>query len=167
MECIHILHSSQEWLTDEIIAAAQFLMKRQYPSIGGLRPPAEYSTGAPYDFPSSNFVQILHVHNNHWIALSDIMTGEFVGVYDSLGSERAKKCVARFLEGTKWKVNDVKVRQQSDGNDCGFFAVAFAASLCHGENPSQTFYHQSAMRQHLWQCIDTEKIRLFPQERYY
>jgi hypothetical protein len=164
-ECIHILHSSQEWLTDEIIAAAQFLMRRQYPSIGGLCPPAEYSTGTPYQFPSSNFVQILHISGNHWIALSDIMTGEFVGVYDSLGSERAKKCVDQFLEGTKWQFNNVKVQQQSGGNDCGLFAIAFATSLCHGEDPSQVFYDQKSMRQHLWQCINHEKISDFPKDR--
>ena len=49
------------------------------------------------------------------------------------------------------------------GSDCGLFALAFATTLCFGENPETISYTQSAMREHLLSCIEKGQLLKFPQ----
>ena len=44
------------------------------------------------------------------------------------------------------------VQQQTNGSDCGVFAVAFAACLVYGENPSNVTFDIPKMRPLLRQC---------------
>ncbi len=51
----------------------------------------------------------------------------------------------------------VEVEVQSGGSDCGLFSLAFAASLCAGEDPSQTSYSQHKFCHHLLVgCLEKE-----------
>ena len=57
------------------------------------------------------------------------------------------------------------VQIQRGGSDCGLFALAFATSLCEGENPSRISYIQHELRDHLFGCLESGVISTFPQRR--
>jgi len=66
-----ILASPKSWLDDLIITAAQYMLKQQHPSIDGFQPPA-LSQNFSMIPPQEQFVQIINVNKNHWIALSTV-----------------------------------------------------------------------------------------------
>ena len=57
------------------------------------------------------------------------------------------------------------VQIQRGGSDCGLYALAFATSLCEGENPSRISYIQHELRDHLFDCLESGVISTFPQRR--
>ena len=46
--------------------------------------------------------------------------------------------------------------------DCGLFAVAYATSAAHGQDPAKCTYDQKQIRQHLYRCLCNGKITPFP-----
>ena len=56
----------------------------------------------------------------------------------------------------------IDVHRQKGPNDCGVFAVVYAASLCLNEEPSNLSFNQSALRQHLIQCLEAGEFSSFP-----
>jgi hypothetical protein len=42
------------------------------------------------------------------------------------------------------------------------FALAFALTLCNNEDPTETFFHQSQMREHLQSCFAKTFVESFP-----
>ena len=46
--------------------------------------------------------------------------------------------------------------------DYGLFAVAYATSAAHGQDPAKCTYDQKQMRQHLYRCLCNGKITPFP-----
>ena len=107
---------------------------------------------------------------NHWITVSSISCETaHVDIYDSLPSvvsSRIKNAIAAICctEEKTITMNIKNVQTQNGGSDCGLFALAFATSLCFGENPSDITYIQHEMRSHLRQCFDERSISLFPKE---
>ena len=90
-----------------------------------------------------------------------------VDMFDSLPSmvssrtedQIADICMSEEKEIT---LNIKNVQTQNGGDDCGLFALAFATSLCFGEDPSNIAYTQHKMRNHLQQCFVNRCIMLFP-----
>ena len=58
------------WLNNNIITAAQHLLKSQT-SCGGLQPPT-VGQSLGYDIMWKEFVQVLHDGHNHWLTVSNI-----------------------------------------------------------------------------------------------
>ena len=57
----------------------------------------------------------------------------------------------------------IKVQQQEGSIDCGLFALAFCQYiLCVGENPTDVYFKQDKMREHLMTCIKTNSLSRFP-----
>lgn len=90
-------------------------------------------------------------------------------VYDSLPcaeglSLRTKEHIASicFSEDSNISVTTVDVQKQRGKADCGLFAVAFATSLCAGDDPSTLCYIQNELRRHLLSCFEQQSISLFP-----
>lgn len=92
-----------------------------------------------------------------------------VPFYDSLHlklSNLTKKVLADLLM-TKKKAITVtysNVQFQNGGSDCGLLAIAFATSLCLGQDPATLLYDQPLMRNHLLSCIVAGEITDFPQQ---
>jgi hypothetical protein len=63
-------------------------------------------------------------------------------------SPEAKILVNGLLPG-ECVIHYPPVSQQKGSNDCGLYAIAFAASLCANEDPSGVCYIQNRMRGHL------------------
>ena len=52
----------------------------------------------------------------------------------------------------KLNVALLPVQRQSEGNNCGLFAIAFAADIMYGLSPMESFYDTAQMRNHLISC---------------
>ena len=46
----------------------------------------------------------------------------------------------------------------TSGNDCGLFALAFATDFAEGIDPSERYYDEKALRNHLLQCFRNNEI---------
>ena len=95
------LKSPNQWLDDNLINAAQYLLKKQNPSIDGFQ-----STILSFKFQMepkrTPFIQILNINNNHWITISTIaVPPSIVKVYDSNHEQlphHEQKLVADILQ---------------------------------------------------------------------
>ena len=56
------------------------------------------------------------------------------------------------------------LKHSKGGVDCGLFASAFAYELADGNNPSDIFFDQGKMRQHLVQCLENGCLEAFPRQ---
>ena len=91
---------------------------------------------------SQEFVQILHNGKKHWMTVSTIGAKHpKVLAYDSMLShapDRLQQQIATLLktEETAIDVKFCKVAMQTNGCDCGVYAIAYATALCLGASPS-------------------------------
>ena len=162
-----ILLSQRAWLDDQLIDAAQLMLKQQYPLIDGFQSPLFGDTLAMTP-PDSEFVQVILICGDHWVAISTVgCKPSTIRVYDSLGGrlpKRSLKLVADLMHSKEKSltVEFVDVLKQKGGSDCGLFALAFITSICNGQDPSELVYNQSAMRSHLLMCIEQGQMMPFP-----
>ena len=72
-----------------------------------------------------------------------------VEIYDSLCGchlgEETLKLISHLMHS---KLLFMNVHRQSGYNDCGAFALAYATSICYGNDSSMEEYNQSTMRSH-------------------
>ena len=62
----------------------------------------------------------------------------------------------------KIEVQYIDVQKQKGQSDCGLFAIAFATSLAHLQDPASKTYDQAKMRTHLIHCFETQSMTPFP-----
>ena len=159
--------STDEWLDDEIINAAQSLLKKQFSHIHGLQDTNLGST-LTFDIMRKEFVQILFTGEDHWLTVSTFgLQSSFIHVLDSLHStlsSSAKDQICALLNTDQDTINVqfVNTEKQTNTNDCGLYAIAYATSVCLGENVSQLKYHSKEMRPHLKHCLETGTMTTFP-----
>ena len=128
-----------------------------------------YVISIGFNVSREEFVQIINVRRNHWITVSSVgCPKNSVKIYDSLPSSsltaRVKQQIASicFCEEKEITVTFANVQRQQGGGDCGLFTIAFAMSLCAGEEPSTLNYAQIKLRQHLIECLENNSITSFP-----
>ena len=167
-------HSDQEivlsrrgWLTDKIIHAAQILLLQFFPDMAGLQPPVLQKVFA-FQVHSGEFVQIIHVRNNHWCVVSTVgcETG-VVRVYDSLCKTISKETVRLiaslvYSPCSELRVTTMDVEKQSNSSDCGVLGIAYAFDLCSGLNPCTVRFDHSKIRSHLAMCLENCQVSRFP-----
>ena len=59
------------------------------------------------------------------------------------------------------KVKFPKVAMQTNGNDCGLYAIANATALAFGKDPSTQVYIPRLMREHLIKCLENRHLEPF------
>lgn len=102
-------------------------------------------------------VQILHVANCHWVMVK-LSVGSGLRCYDSLRKRGVHKSVIEQCHQL-WQGQPVtrgKAQQQSNGDDCGVFAIAFAEAACRGldgEALAALRFDDLRMREHLVACF--------------
>ena len=81
-------------------------------------------------------------------------------------SKDAVHVIARMVqcEDEQLMVKLMPVQHQTNGNDCGLFALAFATNFAEVIDPSERYYDKKALRNHLLQCLRNSEINHFPQE---
>ena len=89
-----------------------------------------------------------------------------VKLYDSFYSDAISQEIEQqtndLLGGRLLSLVPASVQQQSNGSDCGIFAIAFAACLVFGIDPSHVNFDVPTMRPQLAACLRNKKINLFP-----
>ena len=135
-----IILSPRGWLTDNIVSAAQMLLLQFHPRTTGLQPPALQKVFA-FHVHSGEFVQIVHVRNNHWCVVSTVGCDSGVicvydSLYRSLSSDLAHLIASMVYSPlSEPKIVMMDVEKQSNGSDCGVLAIAYAFDICSSLNP--------------------------------
>ena len=158
-----------DWLTDTHFTAAQHL-KEKYPNISGLQDTTLQYTRTYEIQGNREFVQCLHVRNDHWITISTIncLPG-VVNVYDSMHRRvplATKNIIADLLQSQKKSIilKYANIQIQEGGNDCGLFAIAIATAICNGDKPELLEFDQKMMRRHFLKCLQDQVILPFPSQ---
>lgn len=108
--------------------------------------------------PNTQHIQILHscenVHTNedgHWIC--SYYNRHSILIYDSANKNKLHRHHKIYLEKLfpfypfdKKSVKFIRVQHQSNGNDCGVFAIAFAITLLFELRPEKVKYDIYQMR---------------------
>ena len=155
-----LLHPAA-WLNDRIISAAQSLLKKQNPLVGGFQPPCLGQT-CGFDIQSEEFIQILHDGHGHWLTVSTVGAedGAEVYVYDSMYPSvgtYTKKQVTSILytkkKAIKLKIMDV---QMQAGGCC------FCNSPSKWDPPGKFTFDHSKMRKYLYTSLQKGRLVMFP-----
>ena len=117
---------------------------------------------------TKDHIQIMYDGKDHWL-LSFIVDGR-VQVFDILGTNLSivtRRCLKALYsmhldQNGKLNVALLPVQRQSDGNNCGLFAIAFAADIMYGLSPMESFYDTAQMRNHLISCLENSDLSPFP-----
>lgn len=168
--CEVALHD--KWLTDLHIDHAQHLLARYCSSLSGFQSTVLFESCLSVKVPTRKFIQILNVHSNHWLTVSNIDCAEnSIKVFDSMANSHGLQnddkfnCqVASLLDYSSGSIRviNVDVKQQEGYSDCGLFAIACATSLCFGMPPENQNYAQELMRSHLADCFRNGVMMPFP-----
>lgn len=163
-----------KWLNDRIINACQRMLEEQSKGkIRGWQLTLYEQALSRYERIEDgfDFVQVINVHKNHWIVVSNIGCDPGVlNVYDSMYatiSVQSKRQICAFWKSPVDQItfNMINIQRQPNGSDCGVFAVAVAAEIVHGKDPILSYWDVSKMRVHLIRCLEARKIDCFPQAR--
>ena len=162
---------SDEWLNDNIIQAAQVLLKGQFGSdIAGWQSPLLGQVAQFKTVIDKPFLQTMHI-SNHWILVSNMpynKESNNIYIYDSLLTSISDSIVNTVCSFFKWRATDhlnfdmVNLQRQTNSYDCGVFCVAFATELAYGGDPAKCSWYLSRMRSHLIQGLENRKLQPFP-----
>ena len=114
--------------------------------------------------------EVIALHSFIQISARGILRSSYISDYIVLRttlSRVAMKCINQLYRNcrNKWGKIDVSflpVRQQTDGWNCGIYAVAFAAELLDGKSPADASFDVRRMRPHLFRCLEEKKLIPFP-----
>ena len=133
-------------------------------------------SGFPCSDSGQGFVQIINIRQNHWLTLSNVLcASSHTCVYDSLHTlsvkpnkkqvsypinvDQAACQISRREKSFTMMVENVQ--QQNLGEDCGLFAIVFAALLCNNQDPAKAVINQNIMRQELLHGLQDMDITRF------
>ena len=111
---------------------------------------------------------ILNENGNHWVLISTIgCPPATVNVYHSLHgslSSHTQCLIADLLQckASSFELRYQDVQWQSNGSDCGLFALANASALCNGVEPTKVSFDQYRMQKHLLSCFENCNMIPFP-----
>ena len=160
-----LIFSPTGWLDCDIIHQAQVLLHGENSSIEGF----QWPTLGPvrnFDVVSGEFIQILHTGHSHWVCVSSIGCElGHVNLYDSLYhdsvlTQEVEEQTNDLLGGCLVALNPMPVQQQTNGSDCGVFAIAFSTCLVFREDPTFVNFDAQSKRTHLASFLG--KCTLFP-----
>ena len=171
----NIILQNRSWLSDIHINLAHALLKKQFPEMHGL----EKSTLSTFtEFSPCQgrpFVQIVNTCGNHWVAITNIFTGERpsdgivnADLYDSLYrniNPDVQKFLVDILQLESGNIYMPACHRQPDNSQCGVFAIATATALLFGQDPSGICYDLKLMRPHLIECLDKQHLKPFPHSK--
>ena len=161
---------TQAMLFDVHIQAAYDLVRIECPNFEGMAPVCIQRSSKDKMKPVQNFgACILHCDPSlHWILLVRHRNSSIACVYDSLGihyNKLIRRSIAELFYPFDNKPLNIEYKachQQTNGVDCGLFAIANLFNIVKNINPMQVTYNIPLMRGHFKDCIVKEKFALFP-----
>ncbi|XP_045197622.2 uncharacterized protein LOC123552206 isoform X2 [Mercenaria mercenaria] len=156
------------WLSDIEMNAAQTLLKSQFPGVNGLCNVLLFEI-KQFHAHSQAFIQIYNADKNHWVVISSIglKTGT-VAVYDSFYSaisEDTFNVIRRLTNLENVNIIMPKTQKQTNANDCGLYAIAFATAILNGVDVSSLNLDPESLRLHLAKCFSQNRMELFPETK--
>ena len=154
------------WLDNRVINASQALLKSMTHTPG--LQCTNLGSNLSFEVVKESFVQILHNGTNHWVTVSSINTQpSHINIYDSKYSTiteslRDQICALMHSCQRTITVHRINTDKQENGHDCGLYAIAYATSLCNGDDATSVHYNSQKMREHLVQCLQTRQMLNFP-----
>ena len=163
-----ILEGSDCWLNDNLMDAGQKLICKALGSLETYQSVLNCQKKRQTYFPvSGDHIQLLHDGNCHWLlAFSSSCR---VQVCDSLRTNLtsvSKQCLKSLyqplLKNGKLEVTFLPVEKQTDGFNCGLFALAYASILLDGKSPTDFRFLVKEMRAHYIKCLKDVTLHPFP-----
>ena len=164
---------SGAWLNDQHMTAAMMLVKRNFPTIGGLQNPLRNKSKSKGFSPQPEGSIQIHHSFNHWVTscyldgnvkLYDFLYDRKDGLPEEL-QEQLKMIYRNTASNHQITVVLPMVQQQKGGQDCGVYAVACLLHLALGDKPEELHFTQEEMRLHLVHCFESETVLPFPHSR--
>ncbi|XP_022087100.1 uncharacterized protein LOC110977363 [Acanthaster planci] len=158
-----------EWLTDEHISAAQRLLRRQFPTFGGLQEPV-LGEILQFEPMTTDGAQIMLNGGGHWVTVCranseiKLLDSKNEGLNSKLSSQIINLCGDKVGRSLGLQVQLPVMHPQRGSSDCGLFAVAYATEVAFGGRPELTVFDQKAMRKHLKCCLESQKMTPFPRK---
>ncbi|KAK6179252.1 hypothetical protein SNE40_011655 [Patella caerulea] len=166
-------------LNDDIIHAAQLLLKKQFPGIHGLQDPnhAPVKTGMNLTSPlkfnpvEEPCAQIHHNGRNHWVTSikdspdSDILLLDSAYYKDTITASLQIQFQQIYRTNMpKLSVTIPRVPKQLNKYDCGVYAIAFLTEYCFRNylGEYKISFKTEQMRPHLVKCLSRGKMSPFP-----
>ena len=153
-------------LNDHHINYYQCLLKRQFPSVGGLLLTLLQNSSLKKDRIICGIQIIFCKERNHWVVAARIGScHNSINVYDSLYKsidKDTKQAILNIKKVGRVKINSVNMQTQRGGTDCGVFAIAIATSLGYGDDPAKLTFQQENLREHLLKCLEAGNLTVFP-----
>lgn len=166
-----LIIENNEWLNDSIIFVSMKLLEMQSKDIYGWQSPqnGKFNEFKPIP-PSSKFIQIFHVNDNHWVTVSNVRNVELdaLTVYDSKSRDSMsidfQEQICSLVRPRFGKVilDIARVELQENDNDCGVYAIAFATELVLNHDPVLSVWKKEEMRSHLCSCLENGEFSRFP-----
>lgn len=154
------LRNKNEWLDDEDILSYLRLLKQFYPKVNGLEDPILVSHSKRLQ-RTENFIRVMLAGENsdHWVCVRGI--NGIIEIYDSLPRRDIDPVLLKNIlnvlpDELKSKgIGEAVVKsvQRQKGQYCGYFALAFASSLCQGLNPEKLIFEETEIREHYFASI--------------
>ena len=179
----------ESWMKDKHIDYFTSISRKQFPEIAALYNSPWLITGFP-SIEGGKWMQILNVNRNHWILAHQgfIEPINIIMVCDSMvrvaeegqGNPKGEKlqenkhitteikdAVAQIIKtpNKTFSLRSIPCQQQTDGFNCGVFAIANATSLLLQGNLSNSNFDVTKMRPHLKMMLKTKTLTLFPTSR--
>ena len=162
-----ILWSPTAWLNDRIMDATQKLICKKLGEDGDNQSVlnAQKRRGAPYRAVKNEHIQLLHDGSRHWI-LTFCSNGR-IQICDSLKTSLIRvnrKCVYALYKNSVKEliVSFLPFQKQTNGYNCGPFAIAFAAEILDGKSPMEARFDVERMRGHMTNCLENKFLIPFP-----
>ena len=122
----------------------------------------------PFNPVYNDHIQLLHDGGSHWF-LSFCSSGR-VQICDSLKSTLNRSSMKSVYslykhvvgEFEKVKPNFLPAHKQTDGFNCGPFAIAYAAEILHGRSSMEAIFDVRKMQNHLLICLEQKTLTPFP-----
>ena len=164
----------------------QDILKKQFPDINGMQDTgyAPVLRNGKWDYAlrmkptTASAAQIHHTGEDHWVVSVQEVSGNEVYILDSLiGITKQKDHLSASLEmqvsssyGENRKILKTilpSIQQQTNGVDCGVFAIANLVEFCFNgfKGSEQLEFDIDYMRQHLVNCIANGRFSKFPKKK--
>jgi len=162
---------SKLWLNDIIIDSSMNLLQYQFPDLGGMQS-CQLAHQLDFQRHEKLFIQVINRSpsdgGSHWLTVSNInCLQNTVKVYDSAYCDlphEEEMLIASLVktEAKSLKVQFANVAMQTNGYDCGIYAIANATALAHGIDAATQVYIPKLMRKHLFDCLEKNLLTPFP-----
>ena len=121
------------WLSSRHISAVYTLLKKQYPQQSGLQDTLQLSNNYRWASNSKNFVQIIHIFQNHWVCVSNVLTPKgVVEVYDSLAPICNNTLTGQIAAIMQCSSQEFTVRWVNVQLQSGEMTVLYCSGICRG-----------------------------------